>query len=467
MASLLQQPPKKPKKTEPSTEAACQRLVSALSPIQQNFLLDESRFKVARAGRRAGKSYVDCALMAYTALQHAKAPVGYFGLTRDSAKEAVWETLKDLLTTCSIACTVNDAQLRVDFPNGSSIRLYGADMEQMKARFRGRKFKLVIIDECGFFAAVDELVTEALLPTLADMQGTICMTSSPGELPMGLFYEADQGDKKDHWSRYHWTLLDNPHFQQPSKNPLYANLGEEELDVICKMKFDGDRDNPAFRREYLGQWVFDRFSLVYPLQPQYRLPLSGRMHRPEYTIGINLSCYGRQGYVVVKYSQYQRNVEIVASGRAKCKNLNELAALLSSLKDTYVTDRLVCYLGKEPPEILDDFKQRYSQIPIQPSRYEKLPFFQTVIATDMDTGFINVREDNKHLLQEFDRIVRSDNGVEVAGQDTLLSDAFFACYLTLYNSHLKTIEPPETDDQIMERQLIERALNERYENDER
>lgn len=452
MANLYS--PKAPKSKPAVPVDSIARLLALLSPIQQQYVLDPSRNKVARCPRRAGKSYAGAGSMLYTALKDPKSPVAYFGLTRDSAKEAIWQTLKDLIDEAAIECVISDAQLTVTLPNGSEIRLFGLDMANLANRFRGRKYKKGLVDECAFYSAVDGFITTVFSATLMDLQGSLEMLSSPGLVKRGLFYEADQGKQKDLWARYTWTLADNPHFQQPSLNPKFATLGEEELDRICVMRFGGDRTHPGFRREYLGEWVFDEHALVYPLKAEYVLAEEYPLTKQEYAIGLNLSQHGHQGYVVAKFSDYSRSLQVVEAEKLKCKNLNVLCETLKELQETYDTDRVYVYLGDEHPEIIDDFKQRY-KIPLQASRFDKVPFYQQIISTDMDSGYVEVIAHCTDLIDEFSSAVKDDAGNELDSGGSLLSDAFFALYLNLYNSVLKGVEPEETADERMERQVLE------------
>jgi hypothetical protein len=340
------------------------------------------------------------------------------------------------------------------------IRLFGADMENMKNRFRGRKFKLVIVDECAFYAALDDLITSVLAATLMDLQGTLVITSSPGLTKRSLFYKADQGKLKHLWSQHSWTLHDNPFFQEPSKNPKYATKGDEELDIICQTKFDGDRNHPEFRREYLGEWVFDEHALVYPLAPENVLSSLRGFKNVEFALGLNLSSPSQAGYVSLAFSEYGRNSQVVDAEKVKLKNFNDLSRLLAELTRLYKTDRIYCYLGDNKPEILDSFKQRHP-FPVQATEYDKIPFYQMIIATDMDSGYVDVLDKCEDLLEEFGSTVKDDNGKEIpTDQGTPLSDAFFAVYLNIYNAYLKSAEPEETIDQKMERQLVESALAE-------
>jgi hypothetical protein len=400
---------------------------------------------------------VDAAGLIYTALSHPRGTSVYFGLTKDSSKEAAWEPLLEVLSLAAIPHELSEHRLEIYFPNGSRIRLLGADMDNIKNRLRGRKFRLVIVDECAFYQTVDDLVLSVLLPTLSDYQAPLWMTSSPGILPSGLFYEADQGKLQENWLRSHWTLLDNPHFQQPSKNPKFKTLGEEELDTIVRMQYQGDWQNPTFRREYLGEWVFDDKSLVYTFTA--KIDEEYHLRKQQYVLGFNFERNGTLGAVVVKFGEYDRTVQVVEAMEIIVNSVDDTAAEIEAAMEQYGTETAFCYLGDRDPEIIEEFKHRY-QIPLQVSKYKKESFYQQIIAADMQNDYIECTPACEPLIQEFNTIVKDEHGDEIEGQKTLLADTFFSVYLHIYQTHLKTVEEEETEQQRMERELLERVRQE-------
>lgn len=459
---------KRSKRQQPSElltidENVSDRLIGALSLFQQKIYMDKARFILARCSRRAGKTYFDAAKLIGTCLEYPGDTCVYFGLTKESAKEAIWDQILFLLNKFSIPHKYSEYKLEIELFNGSRIKLIGADLDNIKDRLRGRKFRLVIVDECAFYTSVDNLILSVLLPTLADYAGQLIMTSSPGLLPQGLFYEADQGKLQEQWSRYHWTGGDNPEFQKPALNPKYKNRWEEELDTIVTMQFSGDWEHPTFRREYQGEWVFDNRSLIYPLESKYVISDEKKIKNPQYTIGLSLANQGMQSVTVIKYGEYDREVVVMRSYTFKSGNLDELANEIEELIEEYDAERVVCYLGDNDKDILDDFKFRY-RLPMIASTYRKDPFYQQVISTDMQNGYILVMPDSAGpLIEEWKRIVKDDEGEEIEGQVTLLADSFFVVYLSAYNTTLKQIEEKEPDDDIMERQLLEQIRRERDE----
>lgn len=437
--------------------------MKTLSPGQRKFIEDPSRFKLVRASRRAGKSYSDAAYLIYEALLNPNTPLLYIGLTRDSAKEAVWSILVTILDTLDIAYEARPSALRITFSNGSFIRLFGADTPNAKDRLRGQKYKLVIIDECGFFQAVDSLIP-ALMPTLADLSGTLAMTSSPGVVLSGFFYEADAGTNQDKWSRHVWTMHDNPFFQRPSKDPKYNSRADEELDVICRTLYNGNRLHPAFVREYLGQWVRDNTSLIYPFDEHNLIERPYALPAERYGIGIDIGVSSASAIVVMKYSHYSREVQIVECWKDKEVLVDDFARIVQDFIDQYTPDIVVADTGGLGASVTRELQRRYN-MPVRAADKRDKAFYQRVVANDLLSGYIKCVS-KLSVVAEWAKIVKDEDGEEVKGQENHAADAALYVYRYLYSTVLKDFVPPISDEDKMISQLTAAALREKEELEE-
>lgn len=438
-------------------------LMKMMSPLQRQFIEDPSRFKIARCGRRSGKTIADAAYLIKTCIESPKSPTLYLGLTRESAKEAIWNTLTEMLMTLEIEHEARPSSLRISFPNGSFIQLFGADVNQAAARLRGRKFRIVVIDETGFFGAVDDLMP-VILPTLSDYSGTLVMTSSPGVLLSGFFYSADQGSMADQWSHYHWTLRDNPLFMGPATDPKFATRGEEELDTVCRLLYGGNREHPAFRREYLGQWVRDSSSLVYPFTDRNLVEANYIIPHSEYGIGLDLGTSSDNAIVVMKYSQYSRDVQIVDEWSQSGVMVDDLGDKLKEYMKFYNTQLIIADTGGLGAAVVLELRKRFN-LPIKAATKVDKAFFQRIFANDLISGFIKVTKGLK-ILQEWCIITRDENGQEMRGPANHKSDAALYIYRHLYNTYLKQAVPVPTDEQRMIAQIEQAAIQEQFINDE-
>ena len=464
MTTLLQRSlQRKRAETDRGGQVILDRLLKLLSPIQLGFVLDADRFKVACAGRRGGKSYADAVYLIYECLKAPNTPTLYLGLTRESAKEIIWDTLVEILGSLGIPHEARPSGPYIRFPNGSRITLFGADIPNARNRLRGRKFKLVVVDEMGFFADADPLIY-ALLPSLADYRGSLVMTSSPGEILSGMFYDAYEGKKKHEWRQYHWTLFDNPYFQRPATDPKYKNAGEQEVEEIARIKFGGDKTHPAFIREYYGKYIADTTNLVYPYTEKNLIDKQYDMPRAMYGIGIDLGSVSENAIVVIKFSAYAREVQVIESWKEANLMIDELADVLKEFIAQYDPVVIVADTGGYGKGVVEELKRRYF-LPIKAADKQDKAFYQRVMANDLISGYIKCL---RHLpvVDEWAKLLRDEEGEEKKGQVNHAADATLYIYRQIYNTHLKTFKPVESDEDKMERQAMEQLRYEREEREE-
>ncbi len=113
----------------------------------------------------------------------------------ETVEERLVKFWKDILTFLNkkhdLGMEPNKQELSMTFPNGSVIRLSGADDSPEEAdKLLGCKYKLIIIDEAASFRQdLTRIVYETLLPTTTDERGTICLVGTPGDVAKGMFFE--------------------------------------------------------------------------------------------------------------------------------------------------------------------------------------------------------------------------------------------------------------------------------------
>lgn len=457
MSSLVQRAAKAAKQRRKAGKPVnkIELLMRILSPIQKEFVTDKARFKIARSGRRAGKTLVDAIYAIIEALSGNGTPVLYVGLTRESAKAAIWDILITTLDTLGIAYEPTESALLIKFPNKSFIQLFGADATNARSRLRGRKFKLIIVDEMGFFADGDPLIY-SLIPSLADYKGTLVMTSSPGEVLSGIFYEADQGSLKDGWSHYHWTLLDNPHFQKPSDNPKFKTNGEEELDTICRLQFKGDRNHPAFRREYLGEWITDSSARVYPHTHLNLTDSLVLVRRPLYALGVDLTNPHIAAVVVLRYSMYVRRSDFVHAELVHYTSVDSLSKRLGQIAVDFKTDLAVAHAGTGH-QLISDINRRHQLGLIAADKLDK-SMYQRIFASDLLSGHIQcLQPATAPLISEWSVLVKDEAGDERSGTSNILSNAALFVYRKVYQTVLSNFEEEKTEEERMIEKIEEQA----------
>lgn len=98
---------------------------------------------------------------------------GYIAPTYAQGKAVAWDYLK-AFTRPIPGVTAHESELRVGLPNGSQIRIYGADAPDS---LRGLYFDGVVLDEYGMMAG--KTFTEVIRPALSDRQGWAFFIGTP------------------------------------------------------------------------------------------------------------------------------------------------------------------------------------------------------------------------------------------------------------------------------------------------
>jgi hypothetical protein len=135
----------------------------------REFLESRHRWSVLVAHRRAGKTVAVVQKLIACALTHQRPgpPLryAYIAPTRDQAKDIAWGYLQDY-TAKIPGAVANQAELKVTYPNGATIRLYSGENYE---RMRGVYFDGVVSDEDADIppAAFDFVI----LPCLLDYDG--------------------------------------------------------------------------------------------------------------------------------------------------------------------------------------------------------------------------------------------------------------------------------------------------------
>lgn len=239
------------------------RVENSLFPKQFDAYKDKARYQVVVCSRRAGKTTGANKEM-IVAAEEATQPgyILFLALTVDQADtngyQPMLRELKDLGYQESVHYKKNDTKRTITFlHNDVVIKYAGADKPNVINKFRGTKYYLIVIDEAGSFRyhIMEELVDEILTAAMADLGGTLQLRGTPPAIPNTYFEEAF---KSDAWSRHYWTYKDNPH----------VNHNMEDLIADIMKRKGWKRDNPKFRREYLGEFVYDLSRMLLKFDPE-------------------------------------------------------------------------------------------------------------------------------------------------------------------------------------------------------
>ena len=135
------------------------------------------RFACIVAHRRAGKTVACIHDLQKDALtcQHERPRCSYIAPSYKQAKTVAWDYLKAAAAPLfKYGATANEAELRMDYPNGGQVRLFGADNYDA---LRGMYNDSAVLDE---FADFDPRAwPEVIRPTLSDRKGRATFIGSP------------------------------------------------------------------------------------------------------------------------------------------------------------------------------------------------------------------------------------------------------------------------------------------------
>lgn len=137
--------------------------------------LDANRFGVVVCHRRFGKTVlaINHLIRAALCCVRERPRFAYLAPTYRQAKAIAWDYLKHYARPIP-GFAANESELRVDLPNGSQVRLYGADNPDA---LRGIYLDGVVLDEFGLMQG--KVWSEVLRPALSDRQGWAVFIGTP------------------------------------------------------------------------------------------------------------------------------------------------------------------------------------------------------------------------------------------------------------------------------------------------
>ncbi len=143
-------------------------------PWQDRVHRERRRFCVVVAHRRSGKTALALAELADAALRTPSSQCVYLAPTRTQAKTVAWSRLKDFVRPVP-GVQVFEVELRITFPNNSSISLAGA-LDGADA-LRGSGYDAVVLDEYSLMG--EAVFASVIRPALTDRGGWAIFVGTP------------------------------------------------------------------------------------------------------------------------------------------------------------------------------------------------------------------------------------------------------------------------------------------------
>ena len=376
-----------------------QAIRDSLFQAQRQVVEHPNRFKIVWTTRRAGKT--TCALIDWIldALGHPYSQSVYIGITHSSAKRIAWLALKQLDRQWGLQARFQEAELRVNLPNGSNLQLFGADRPGLADRLLGTKLRRAYIDEAAFHSQdLTRLVDGVLLDAVSDEAGQIWLLSTPGILTRGLFYEltrklpwqetfsgrtppaTDAYPAVSRWRVFRWTT---------AQNPYMAETFAREIAEARAANPDLDKD-PEHIRNRLGAWVHCTGETVYRWDPERNTwPGQQWVTRPgdQFILGMDFGWDDRQAMSLVSYRDDSPILVEVEAIRLKQALMDELAARVKGYMTEYPGLTILGDPGSK--QYFEEFRRAHSLPLIPAEKASKFEWIQ-IANTALRAGHIQI-----------------------------------------------------------------------------
>lgn len=200
-------------------------LLNRPHPGQQRILDVGKRFNVINCGRRWGKSQLGLIKLIPTCLRGL--PVAWYAPNYAMVSELWRETLR---TIPRELIEKQDSQShRLELVGGGTFEFWQIDSDPEASR--GRKYKVVVIDEAAKSRHLKKAWGYTIRATLADYQGEAWFMSTPAG--KNFFYElalrAQDNEKFPDWAYFHAPTASNPYIQPVEIEQMKLEMTEHEF----------------------------------------------------------------------------------------------------------------------------------------------------------------------------------------------------------------------------------------------
>lgn len=319
---------------------------------QNAFIEDASRFIAAQCSRRAGKTNGLAIRFFRTLEKYPGAQCVYLSLTRDSSREIMWPVLKEMDEQYGLKCTFLESKLIMVHPNGSRLRLIGADMPNFIKRLKGIKSPGIGIDEAQDFGShLQSLIDDVLTPTMTDYKDSwLAVTGTPGPVPNGYFFQVTQEGKYG-YNVHKWTLLDNPFLPNPG-----AFIDD------LKKKREWTDENPTLQREWQNKWILD----VESLWIRYKESINHYIELPDitpkkynYILGVDVGFNDADALAVIAWSDTSPTVYLVKEIITRKQGLTELVEQIQWAQQEYDIQKIIIDEGGLGKKLAEEMRRRH------------------------------------------------------------------------------------------------------------
>lgn len=193
----------------------------------------DKRWKVLVIHRRAGKTVSSLNHLQRDALQIPNSRFAYIAPTYKQAKMIAWDIIKEYSRPIP-GIKYNESELRVDYPNGARIQLFGADNPDS---LRGLALWGVVFDE--YSQQPSSIFPEIIRPALADNKGYAIWIGTPkGHNSFYDLYQTAQQDDK--WLGLMLTVEDTGVIDQDELDDAKKVMSRDEFNQEWYCSFEAN-----------------------------------------------------------------------------------------------------------------------------------------------------------------------------------------------------------------------------------
>ena len=424
------------------------RVLDGLFDKQNGFARDTSKRKVAQCSRRSGKTFSVPRMLVHSAHTIPESDNLYVTLNRSNAKQLVWRPLHWLARRHRLDIKFNHTDLIAELDNGSTIKVTGASDRTEIEKMRGFRYAMAVIDEAQSFGShIEPLIDDVISPALFDFDGTLAITGTPGPVNAGFFFDITNNPDKYGYSLHKWTVSDNSEFPRWAGEKDWRRMALEFIEEECQKKYGGDRRNPKFIREYLGEWCQSDDALLYHILHEYLYDDMPKWNKRDVStvLGIDLGWHDNTAFVVVGYNRVQQRAFEVECRQAKELVVSDIADITGQLVNAYDPEKIVIDGHGEGKIIIKSLASeiglRYN-IPVQAAEKQKKASFIRLLDSDLLAGKVLLKRRSElwrqmRVLQWDDKFQR-----EVEGQPCDLADAFLYAFRECKHWAVEEFEEP-------------------------
>lgn len=434
-------------------------------PYQLDFIKDPARRKSVCSTRRSAKSWTLVLYLISEALKTENGIFAFLTLTNDSAKRIFKPILREISDKYNLNLNI-DSDMEVKFKNGSIIYLVGLDStsKQMN-RLRGNKYDLACIDECQDFTQdLREVIENVLDIALAQSKSSLILAGTPGN-DMGLHYwwQVNRPDTEEkQWKRFFFNWKNNTSIEPKSGLRVCDTIQEEVNEKINRNPFIVE--TPAFKQEWLGEWVIETSARVYKSNKINYIEEIPRnfLKAAVYILSLDLGYYDATAFTIAAYNKkYDDSLYILESFKKSKLTITDVALIIKELKSKYnFTYHIV---DAANAQAVEEMRQQHS-LPLEAA--DKVGKEAHIFALNGDFISNNVKiikHSNQDLITELETLIWDKRSLLQGKRRESASKENHLCDSLLYAHHASRhywFKPPM--DSISKEEQIMMEIEEQF-----